>query len=86
MIRIIRQKGFVEEKELTKFSLLPQRNLRVILSRLMCEGIVETQDMPQNYKGTGPMYGLNSKTLDAVFRERVAQAALNYVTREGAFG
>jgi transcription initiation factor IIE alpha subunit len=42
VIRIIRQKGFVEEKELTKFSLLPQRNLRVILSRLMCEGVIET--------------------------------------------
>lgn len=40
VIRILRQKGFLEEKELTKLSLLPQKNLRVILSRLTVDGIV----------------------------------------------
>lgn len=50
VIRILRQEGFIEEKELTKFSLLPQRNLRSILSRLMCEGFVSTQDIPISLK------------------------------------
>lgn len=40
VIRILRSKGFLEEKELTKLSLLPQKNLRVILSRLTVDGIV----------------------------------------------
>jgi len=40
VVRILRQNGFLEEKELTKLSLLPQKNLRVILSRLRVDGIV----------------------------------------------
>jgi DNA-directed RNA polymerase III subunit RPC3 len=40
VVRILRQKGFLEEKELTKLSLLPQKNLRVILSRLTVDSIV----------------------------------------------
>jgi transcription initiation factor IIE alpha subunit len=38
--RILRAKGFLEEKELTKLSLLPQKNLRVIISLLITEGLM----------------------------------------------
>lgn len=37
--RILKAKGFMEEKDLTKLSLLPQKNLRSILAKLMSDGI-----------------------------------------------
>lgn len=87
VVRIVRQKGFLEEKELTKFSLLPQRNLRVILSRLICEGILQTQDLPQSFRGnTGPFYGLAPKALTAAFQKRLAQSVLNLLAKQGHFG
>jgi len=41
VFRILRNKGFLEEKDLTQFTLLPQKNLRAILAKFMCDGIVQ---------------------------------------------
>jgi hypothetical protein len=84
VVRILRQKGFLEEKELTKLSLLPQKNLRVILSLLITEGILQTQDLPQSVKGahsSGPMYGLHARTLLSLFQQNVAKTLLNLLIK-----
>lgn len=67
VMRVLRQKGFLEEKELTKFCLLPQRNLRAILSRLMSDGVIQTQDLPASVKGSGPLYGLHQINLLSMY-------------------
>ena len=87
LIRILRAKGFVEEKELTKFSLLPQRNLRSILARLITEGFLSTQDVPIALRSgqTGlsvPLYGLNEMTLFSTMQARVGQALLNTLKKQ----
>ena len=46
VLRILRQKGFTEEKELTKLSLLPQKNLRVILTKFINDGLLQIQEKP----------------------------------------
>ena len=46
VFRILRQKGFTEEKELTKLCLLPQKNLRVILTKFVNEGFIQIQEKP----------------------------------------
>lgn len=50
VLRILRAKGFLEEKDLTRFSLLPQKNLRAIIAKFMSEGIIQIQDLPQSLR------------------------------------
>jgi len=46
VLRILRQKGFIEEKELTKMCLLPQKNIRSLVNKLVHDGLVTFQEMP----------------------------------------
>ena len=42
VIRILRQRGFMEEKELVKLSLLPQKNVLAIVNRFLADGLIST--------------------------------------------
>ena len=85
VLRILRQKGFTEEKELTKLSLLPQKNLRVILTRFINDGLVQIQEKPQSLKSnsSGPLYALSFGGAGPIiqFRQRVAQSILNHLIK-----
>lgn len=90
IVRIMKAKGFLEEKELTKFSLLPQRNLRSILAKLMSDSIVQMQDVPQSLRQSshGPMFGLSFQGKSAlnVYRTRVEHAILNLLVKDRKLG
>ena len=36
----------MEEKEIVKLSLLPQKNVLAIVNRLLADGLISTQEMP----------------------------------------
>ena len=62
-MRVLRQKGFMEERELVKLCLLPQQNIRAIVGKLMSEGLIMSQEIAvkgssaSGYKAL--MYGVN---------------------------
>lgn len=90
VVRILRSQGYLEEKDLTKFTLLPQKNLRAILCQLICDGVICSQEVPQSMKSSvsGPIYGLSFQgrgLLDA-YRSRVVQSILNLVVKVGKLG
>ena len=63
----MRQKGFIEEKELVKLCLLPQRNIRAIVNRLITDGMIQTQELSMKgssgYTGLVLMYGVNMQSI-----------------------
>lgn len=40
VLRILRQRGFMEEKEIVKLSLLPQKNVLAIVNRFLADGLL----------------------------------------------
>ena len=88
--RILKAKGFVEEKELTKLSLLPQKNIRVIISRMISDGLFQMQEVPQSLRNTtqGVLFGLSfgGRAGQVIFKKRVEQAIINLLERDGKLG
>ena len=41
VVRILRQKGYLEEKEVRRMALLPQKNILSILNRLVADKVVQ---------------------------------------------
>ena len=74
-MRVLRQKGYMEEKELVKLTLLPQKNILAIVNRFMADGIISTQEMP--IKG-GSSVGLTGGLLLYGVSEGQARKKMGY--------
>jgi hypothetical protein len=46
VVRVLRAKGYLDELELSKLCLLPQKNTRSVVNRLVADGLVKLQEMP----------------------------------------
>lgn len=46
VMRVLRQKGFLQDKDLSRMCVLPKENISSILNRLMVDGLVEYQEFP----------------------------------------
>jgi len=45
-MRVLRHKGFLQEKDLCKLCVLPSNRVSSILNRLVVDGWIEYQEMP----------------------------------------
>lgn len=83
VIRILRQRGFMEEKELVKLSLLPQKNVLAIVNRFIADGLVTTQEMPikggssVGHSGGLLLYGVSQSHIVKKIGYSVAKSILN---------
>lgn len=92
VMRILAQKGFCEEKELVKMSLLPQKNVLAIVNRLLADGYLLTQEMPiKGGSSVAPsgcllLFGLNQSHIQKKMGFNVTKATLNLLLRVGSLG
>jgi len=93
VVRVLRQKGFIEEKEIVKLSLLPQKNVLSIVNRLLADGLLSTQEMPikggssVGQSGGLLLYGVSMGHLQRKVGFNVAKTILNVsLVKEGRLG
>lgn len=83
VLRILRQRGFMEEKEIVRLSLLPQANVLAIVNRFIADGLLTTQEMPikggssVGLKGDLLLYGVFKDTLRKKMGHNIAKSILN---------
>lgn len=89
VMRILRQKGFMEEKEIVKLSLLPQKNVLAIVNRFMADGLLTTQEMPikggssVGHNGGLLLYGITQGQVIKKVGHNIAKAILNVTLASG---
>jgi DNA-directed RNA polymerase III subunit RPC3 len=82
VLRILKQKGFLEEKDIIQFCLMSVKDTRALINRLLSDGFVQVQELQVKQHGTLHLYGLNQNTLKIKLTQRVAKACLNVLIRE----
>lgn len=75
----------MDEMEVTKLCLLPQKNVRSVLNRLLADGVVKIQDVPQK-SGTALMYGTSPQQVTELLACKLAKSILNVVLASGRLG
>ena len=45
VLRILKQKGFLEEKDIIQFCLMSVKDTRALINRLLSEGFVQVQEL-----------------------------------------
>mmetsp|Transcript_15152 Transcript_15152/g.19176 ORF Transcript_15152/g.19176 Transcript_15152/m.19176 type:complete len:181 (-) Transcript_15152:55-597(-) len=89
VLRILRQRGFIEEKEIVKLSLLPQKNVLAIVNRLLADGLLLTQEMPikggssVGLSGGLLLYGVSTAALQKKMGHNVAKTLMNVMLATG---
>ena len=89
VLRILRQRGFMEEKEIVKLSLLPQKNVLAIVNRFLADGLLLTQEMPikggssVGLAGGLLLYGVSAPALQKKMGHNVAKSVLNVMLATG---
>jgi transcription initiation factor IIE alpha subunit len=84
-LRVLRLKGFLDEMELTKLCLLPQKNIRSVLNRLVADGVIKLQEMPQK-GGHTTMYGVSIEHVTDLMACKIAKAIHNVMLAGGKLG
>ena len=73
----------MEEKEIVKLSLLPQKNVLAIVNRFMADGLLTTQEMPIKggssigHNGGLLLYGVTSSQMTKKVGHNLAKTILN---------
>lgn len=79
----------MEEKEIVKLSLLPQKNVLAIVNRFLADGLLQTQEMPikggssVGLAGGLLLYGVSAPTLQKKMGHNVAKSVLNVMLATG---
>lgn len=82
VLRILKNKGFLEEKDIIHMCLMSVKDTRALINQLMTEGFVQYQELQVKQQGTLHYYGLNSITWKQKQTFRVAKACLNIMLTE----
>jgi len=96
VLRILKINGYLTEKQIQDMCLLPARDTRAIINKLIQEGLVNTLHVPQaggSRSGAagagGPtqlMYGMSQPKVTNLYASKIMHAILNLTTRFGELG
>ena len=86
VVRLLRMKGFLEEKDIIQMSLMSVKETRAIINQLMSEGFVQYQEVVIKQQGKVHLYGLNLQALRHKLTFRIAKTCLNLLERDGGLG
>eukprot|EP00347_Sterkiella_histriomuscorum_P013778 403363401 len=82
VMRILHSKGFLEEKDITQYCLLPLKNTRSLINQLLNEGYVKFQELQVKQQGLMILYGINHEAWQQGLSFKLAKCNLNILIKE----
>jgi hypothetical protein len=88
VMRLLRNQGFLQEKDITRMSVLPNKNVNSVLNKLLHDGLIEYQEMGNlpGQSGGSLMFGVNYTHVNERIGLNACQAALNILRCFGKLG